>query len=99
MHFYGWQRGLKTGMYYLRSKAAVDPIKFTLSSKHQRENVAAAKSTAHVATPVSYETATIKKVNPMVVEEPMRRYSEEELAALMGQTCDPNDPTCLSCGS
>jgi ribonucleoside-diphosphate reductase alpha chain len=36
MHFYGWQKGLKTGMYYLRSKAAVDPIKFTLSQKHQR---------------------------------------------------------------
>lgn len=36
MHFYGWQRGLKTGMYYLRSKAAVDPIKFTLSKEHQR---------------------------------------------------------------
>lgn len=36
MHFYGWQKGLKTGMYYLRSKAAVDPIKFTLSDKHQR---------------------------------------------------------------
>ena len=36
MHFYGWSKGLKTGMYYLRSKAAVDPIKFTLSNKHQR---------------------------------------------------------------
>lgn len=30
MHFYGWQKGLKTGMYYLRSKPAVDAIKFTL---------------------------------------------------------------------
>lgn len=36
MHFYAWQKGLKTGMYYLRSKAAVDPIKFTLDSEHQR---------------------------------------------------------------
>lgn len=36
MHFYGWKAGLKTGMYYLRSKAAVDPIKFTLSQEHQR---------------------------------------------------------------
>ena len=35
MHFYAWQKGLKTGMYYLRSKAAVDPIKFTLGEKHQ----------------------------------------------------------------
>lgn len=39
MHFYGWQKGLKTGMYYLRSKAAVDPIKFTLSEKHQRKYI------------------------------------------------------------
>ena len=37
MHFYAWKAGLKTGMYYLRSKAAVDPIKFTLSQKHQRK--------------------------------------------------------------
>jgi len=36
MHFYAWQKGLKTGMYYLRSKAAVDPIKFTLDAEHQR---------------------------------------------------------------
>jgi ribonucleotide reductase alpha subunit len=39
MHFYAWGKGLKTGMYYLRSKAAVDPIKFTLSDKHQRKYV------------------------------------------------------------
>jgi len=30
MHFYGWERGLKTGMYYLRTKAATDAIKFTI---------------------------------------------------------------------
>jgi ribonucleoside-diphosphate reductase alpha chain len=30
MHFYGWKKGLKTGMYYLRTRAAVDAIKFTL---------------------------------------------------------------------
>jgi len=30
MHFYAWKLGLKTGMYYLRSKAATDAIKFTL---------------------------------------------------------------------
>merc|ERR1711939_936639 len=30
MHFHGWQRGLKTGMYYLRTKAAADAIKFTV---------------------------------------------------------------------
>merc|ERR1711904_170759 len=30
MHFHGWKLGLKTGMYYLRTKAAVDAIKFTV---------------------------------------------------------------------
>ena len=30
MHFYAWKKGLKTGMYYLRSKAATDAIKFTV---------------------------------------------------------------------
>ena len=43
MHFYGWKKGLKTGMYYLRSKAAVDPIKFTLGEKHQQQFVDTSK--------------------------------------------------------
>ena len=30
MHFYGWKRGLKTGMYYLRSRPAVNAIQFTV---------------------------------------------------------------------
>lgn len=30
MHFYGWKKGLKTGMYYLRTKPAAKPIQFTV---------------------------------------------------------------------
>jgi ribonucleotide reductase alpha subunit len=30
MHFYGWKKGLKTGMYYLRTRPAVNAIQFTL---------------------------------------------------------------------
>ena len=37
MHFYAWKSGLKTGMYYLRSKAATDPIKFTLSADYKKK--------------------------------------------------------------
>ena len=33
MHFYAWKKGLKTGMYYLRTKAATDAIKFTLEKE------------------------------------------------------------------
>jgi ribonucleoside-diphosphate reductase alpha chain len=33
MHFHAWKRGLKTGMYYLRTKAAADAIKFTVQKQ------------------------------------------------------------------
>jgi len=33
MHFHGWKKGLKTGMYYLRSQAAADAIKFTVDQE------------------------------------------------------------------
>merc|ERR1711907_635821 len=59
MHFHAWQLGLKTGMYYLRTKAAVDAIKFTVevdkvkraslqSGPAQRPSVASAASTNNV---------------------------------------------------
>jgi len=41
MHFYAWKSGLKTGMYYLRTKSAVDAIKFTLNNDKKAEPVAA----------------------------------------------------------
>lgn len=37
MHFYGWKAGLKTGMYYLRTKAAADAIKFTADAAAAKE--------------------------------------------------------------
>jgi ribonucleoside-diphosphate reductase alpha subunit len=56
MHFYGWKLGLKTGQYYLRTKAAVDAVKFTVDvaateqaavgSKKPVDDVAAAKAAA-----------------------------------------------------
>jgi ribonucleoside-diphosphate reductase alpha chain len=41
MHFYGWEKGLKTGMYYLRTKAATDAIKFTVDKTVSEEPIAA----------------------------------------------------------
>ena len=42
MHFYAWKRGVKTGIYYLRSKAAADPIKFTVDQQYlmKKDNIA-----------------------------------------------------------
>merc|ERR1712149_29738 len=38
MHFHGWQLGLKTGMYYLRTKSAADAIKFTVDVETVRRS-------------------------------------------------------------
>ncbi|CAA0236805.1 ribonucleoside-diphosphate reductase subunit alpha [Tenacibaculum maritimum] len=38
MHFYAWKSGLKTGMYYLRTKSAVNAIQFTLSKEKKKED-------------------------------------------------------------
>lgn len=50
MHFYAWQKGLKTGMYYLRSKAATDPIKFTVNQEAKKLATAAAGVAAGITT-------------------------------------------------
>ena len=48
MHFYGWKAGLKTGMYYLRTKSATDAIKFTLDKEAMSEPVAKNEETVEV---------------------------------------------------
>ena len=41
MHFHAWKKGLKTGMYYLRTKAAADAIKFTVQKTQEAQPNAA----------------------------------------------------------
>jgi len=57
MHFYAWRLGLKTGMYYLRSRPAVDAIKFTVDSS----KLAASKTTAQKAKEVPSRPASQKR--------------------------------------
>jgi ribonucleoside-diphosphate reductase alpha chain len=37
MHFYAWKKGLKTGMYYLRTRAAADPVQFTVQKQAESQ--------------------------------------------------------------
>ena len=85
MHFYAWQKGLKTGMYYLRSKAAVDPIKFTLSKKHQQKFVA-----NKVMSEVSV-SATI--------EVPTSTMSALSMEEVQGKICSIDNPDCEACSA
>ncbi|KDN41031.1 hypothetical protein RSAG8_07737, partial [Rhizoctonia solani AG-8 WAC10335] len=54
MHFYGWKKGLKTGMYYLRTRPAAQAIQFTVDQSVIKQ-ANAAKKAAATATPVERE--------------------------------------------
>ena len=76
MHFYGWKKGLKTGMYYLRTKSAVDAIKFTVTKEKKEEPKpeAIVKPVINMA-PESPVSITPAPAEPTKVSEPMGGYS------------------------
>jgi ribonucleoside-diphosphate reductase alpha chain len=64
MHFYAWEKGLKTGMYYLRTKAATDAIKFTVDkSQLSQPKTAAAVETAPVSVNMNITPETLSQKN------------------------------------
>jgi ribonucleoside-diphosphate reductase alpha chain len=89
MHFYGWKSGLKTGMYYLRTKSAVDAIKFTLENdkKAKQPEVEAVKKSKSLATAAG---------EPPVPVEPL---SPNELKEMLSKAKESEDDDCLMCGS
>ena len=92
MHFYAWKSGLKTGMYYLRTKSAVDAIKFTLSNKEKAQVPETAAAVAAQA-PRKGGNATKAAAAPV---EPL---TPEELKAMLQQSRESEDDDCLMCGS
>ena len=76
MHFYAWKSGLKTGMYYLRTKSAVDAIKFTLNNDKKAAPIVAA-----VEKPmVKPELETISVVNEPVEMSRSRIQSNDRIS-------------------
>ena len=104
MHFYAWKSGLKTGMYYLRTKSAVDAIKFTLKTTKREEPVAEIVEVNNVA--LKQEDAKKKKLAVQNAAkfakqnapeiEPM---SADEMKALIAQAKEGQGDDCLMCGS
>lgn len=101
MHFYAWKSGLKTGMYYLRTKSAVDAKKFTVTRAKKQEPVAVEEK---VSEPIvqkqqqAAETAAkfAKEKEVTVSTEPL---SPEEMKALIAQAKEAEGDDCLMCGS
>ncbi|MCW5910193.1 MAG: ribonucleoside-diphosphate reductase subunit alpha [Cyclobacteriaceae bacterium] len=100
MHFYAWKKGLKTGMYYLRTTAAADAIKFTLDkSAVQQPAVQAVTTTAVVAEPVAVYATKTEKQQTIAYNEPEIKLSDiEQKRADMACSLD-NPEACEACGS
>ena len=92
MHFYAWKSGLKTGMYYLRTKSAVDAIKFTLDKKKEEK----VPKTATAATTASAANVAPKAAEKPVAVEPL---SPVELKEMLAKSKENEDDDCLMCGS
>jgi ribonucleoside-diphosphate reductase alpha chain len=85
MHFYAWKKGLKTGMYYLRTKAAADAIKFTVQTQ------AEPAMTPVINTPV-------EKVGEMAMAGSM--VAMEVNQSMSDISCSLDNPdACEACGS
>ena len=87
LHFYAWKKGLKTGMYYLRSRAAADAIKFTVDVKQTQKTE---KENEAPASPIKPTKADLDK---MTDEE-----KEAYLAAKL-QCSLTNKDDCVMCGA
>lgn len=96
MHFYAWKSGLKTGMYYLRTKSAVDAIKFTLEKEKKKEPVAVnTDAPAKAAEKLKAQSQPI--ISAQTEEE--GALSPEELRAIIAQSKEAEGDDCLMCGS
>lgn len=98
MHFYAWKSGLKTGMYYLRTKSAVDAIKFTLTNDSKKEQKPALETaTATVEETIGSVNAAATKGAPAAV--PVEPLTPAELKTMLQQSKENEGDDCLMCGS
>jgi ribonucleoside-diphosphate reductase alpha chain len=88
MHFYAWRKGLKTGLYYLRTRAASSATKFTIDMETVLQNNA--------------NEAKQRQINSQahVAQEMMAHVGEiSALDIAEGKTCSIDDPDCLACSA
>ncbi|MBC9794858.1 ribonucleoside-diphosphate reductase subunit alpha [Sinomicrobium weinanense] len=92
MHFYAWKSGLKTGMYYLRTKSAVDAIKFTLDNGKKAAPVPKEAE-------IPAEAATVVQASGKNQPEAVEPLTPEELKEMLAKSRESEGDDCLMCGS
>lgn len=97
MHFYAWKKGLKTGMYYLRSTAAADAIQFTLDKTAMQPVAAEVKATVGVTEPVTVQQPVVVGAEAQQAIQYTAADYEQKRADM---ACSLDNPdACEACGS
>lgn len=92
MHFYAWKKGLKTGMYYLRTQAAADAIQFTLDKSAVQTPAVAEKKSVGVE-----ETVAVGQQVVSVVDNQQAIQYDQNRSDM---ACSLDNPdACEACGS
>ena len=100
LHFYAWKKGLKTGMYYLRSRAAADAVKFTVDPNSvkakTKEPVLGESSKENLPADAAAPGKTEAKAKAAAVDPDME---EEALMAAKLACSLANKDECMMCGA
>lgn len=100
IHFHAWKMGLKTGMYYLRTKPAANAIQFTVDKERLGKTVqnGNAKMNGNTSTPVSAKNSPNKSNGTL--NGTANGEDEERERKLAQMVCSlENKDECLMCGS
>lgn len=97
MHFYSWKAGLKTGMYYLRTKAAADAVKFTVDRQAIAETTPVTQNIQEK--PLDYEAYAKEHTEKNKEAAAGFQLSEEEQKYAAMQCSLDNPEGCEMCGS
>ncbi len=108
MHFYAWKKGLKTGMYYLRTKAAAEAIKFTIEKEQvafmpgsketfSAPGISATTAVSNLRMPTSPE---IDGMADLGLPETLAGVTKSYDAGMSEIACSLDNPEdCVACGS
>ncbi len=99
-HFYAWKKGLKTGMYYLRTKAAADAIKFTIEQSTSKPQLLNNEDTLVVEL-INAGTIDKKVVDTLVPDPNASKINLPIEPSISDQiSCSLDSPDgCIMCGS
>jgi len=100
MHFYAWRKGLKTGMYYLRTKSAADAIKFTVDKQQLTQAKATGKVEETTPRPTFYERKKADVIPEKNAQTTPKTVEEEYIEKQKALSCSLDNPEeCEMCGA